>query len=300
MNDKYAKVKLKGNESFNFREGWLRKGIRCVQEYPDLFSRDDVMELLGVGSKMVKAIKYWLLATRLCKEKIEKTGHRFYLTEDFGAIINEYDRFFDDVTTLFFLHFQIVSNPEYCMVWNVFFNEYRGRDFIKEDMISSCKEYLKMKLEEGVTFSDSLFEDDCSSIFRMYLPAQNKDDPEESLSCPLNELGLLQKSMDKKNAYIKMSPSRGILDFRVVYYVMLCNLIEEKNNVSIDDLVSAPNNIGRVFNLDRARINEYLDQLRAAEYITITRTAGLDMVYFNRIVKPVEVMKEYYTSVQEI
>ena len=46
MSEKYSKVKLKGNESFNFREGWLRKGIRCVQDYPDLFSRDDVMELL--------------------------------------------------------------------------------------------------------------------------------------------------------------------------------------------------------------------------------------------------------------
>lgn len=300
MNNKYSKVKLKGNESFNFREGWLRKGIRCVLDYPDLFSRADVMELLGVGSKMVKSIKYWLLATRLCKEKIEKGGHRFYPTDDFGAIINEYDKYFDDITTLFFLHYQIVSNPEYCIVWHVFFNEYFGRDFSKEDMVATCKEYLIMKMEKEATFSDSLFEDDCSSIFRMYLPAQSKDDPEESLGCPLNELGLLQKSTDKKNAYIKTSPSRGTLDIRVVYYVMLSNIAEGKNNVSIDDLVYAPNNIGRVFNLDRARINEYLDQLRAAEYITITRTAGLDMVYFNKIMKPEEVMKEYYLSVQEM
>ncbi len=299
MSEKYSKVKLKGNESFNFREGWLRKGIRCVQDYPDLFSRDDVMELLGVGSKMVKAIKYWLLATRLCKEKIEKNGHRFYPTEDFGAIINEYDKYFDDITTLFFLHYQIVSNPDFCIVWNIFFNEYLGRDFSKDDMVSACKEYLSMKMDEGATFSESLFEDDCSSVFRMYLPTQTKDDPEESLGCPLSELGLLQKSMDKKNAYIKSSPARGTLDIRVIYYVMLSNLDEDRNNVSIDDLVYAPNNIGRVFNLDRARINEYLDQLRAAEYITITRTAGLDMVYFNKIMKPEEVMKEYYLSVQE-
>ena len=156
-----------------------------------------------------------------------------------------------------------------------------------------------MKMDEGATFSESLFEDDCSSVFRMYLPAQTKDDPEESLGCPLSELGLLQKSMDKKNAYIKSSPARGTLDIRVIYYVMLSNLDDDRNNVSIDDLVYAPNNIGRVFNLDRARINEYLDQLRAAEYITITRTAGLDMVYFNKIMKPEEVMKEYYLSVQE-
>lgn len=58
MSNKLLKVKLKGNESFNFREGWLRKGMRCVEQYPDIFSRDDVMERLGVGSKMVKSIKF--------------------------------------------------------------------------------------------------------------------------------------------------------------------------------------------------------------------------------------------------
>ena len=80
MQDK--KFKLKGNESFNFREGWLRKGIRCVEEYPTLFSRDDVMEQLGVGSKMVKSIKYWLLASRVCEEKYINNGRArgLYLT----------------------------------------------------------------------------------------------------------------------------------------------------------------------------------------------------------------------------
>lgn len=70
MNNYLKKVKLKGNESFNIREGWLRKGMRSVNEYPNLFSRSDVMEILGVGSKMVKSIRYWLQATDLCEEKI--------------------------------------------------------------------------------------------------------------------------------------------------------------------------------------------------------------------------------------
>ena len=79
--EKLTKVKLKGNESFNIREGWLRKGMRCVQDYPTLFSQDDAMEILGVGSKMVKSIRYWLRATGLteenAREAIEKlkAGH---------------------------------------------------------------------------------------------------------------------------------------------------------------------------------------------------------------------------------
>lgn len=120
------------------------------------------------------------------------------------------------------------------------------------------------------------------------------------MSCPLNELGLLQKSSEKKHSYIKTAPAKGALDKLVVLYVILQNLSDEKMSVSIEDLISAPNNIGRVFNLDRALVNEYLDQLRASGYITINRTAGLDMVYFNKIMDPSKVMDRYYKMVQEI
>lgn len=300
MSNKLLKVKLKGNESFNFREGWLRKGMRCVEQYPDIFSRDDVMERLGVGSKMVKSIKFWLLATGLCEEKIEKSAHRFYLTKDFGKIVNEYDKYFDDITTLFFIHYKLVSNDNYCIVWNLFFNEYSGENFLKEDMVNACKEFLNMKMQEGATYSDSLFEDDCASVIRMYSTAINKDDPEESLGCPLSELGLLQKSVERKNAFIKSSPAKGTLDILVILFVMICNLPKEKTAVSIDDLLNAPNNIGRVFNLNRIQVNEYIDQLRAAGYITINRTAGLDMVYLEKMMAPEEVMRKYYISVQEM
>lgn len=300
MSSKLLKVKLKGNESFNFREGWLRKGMRCVEQYPDIFSRDDVMERLGVGSKMVKSIKFWLLATGLCEEKIEKNAHRFYLTNDFGQIVNEYDKYFDDITTLFFIHYKLVTNDNYCIVWNLFFNEYSGENFLKEDMINACKELLNMRMQEGTTYSDSLLEDDCASVIRMYTPAINKDDPEESLGCPLSELGLLQKSVERKNAFIKTSPAKDSLDILVILFVMLSNLSKDKLAVSIDDLLVAPNNIGRVFNLNRIQVNEYIDQLRAAGYITINRTAGLDMVYLEKKMTPEEVMRKYYISVQEM
>ena len=55
--EKLKKFKLKGNESFNIREGWLRKGLKELKKNPALFSTDDAMLDLGVGSKMVKAIK---------------------------------------------------------------------------------------------------------------------------------------------------------------------------------------------------------------------------------------------------
>ena len=122
---------------------------------------------------------------------------------------------------------------------------------------------------------------------------------EDSLACPLIDLGLLHKSSKTKGAYIKTSPARGELDKLAVLYAITRNLQKSnKTSVSIDDLLKAPNNIGRIFNLNRVTINEYLDQLRISGYLTINRTAGLDMVYVESLMEPQDIMAEYYEKAQ--
>ncbi len=296
MQAKAKKIRLKGNESFNFREGWLRKGMRCVAEDPLLFSRDDVMERLGVGSKMVKSIKYWLLATGLCEERYINNGHNraLYFTKDFGEIVDQYDRYFDDIFTLFLLHYHIVTNKELCIVWNIFFNDFSGVDFTRDGWNSVCSDCIQKIIEPGVTFSERLLADDCASVIRMYQPSMKNDDPEESLQCPLNALGLIAKSSKAKNAFNKTAPSKNLLDKMMILYVMVKNIPDGKNSIRISDLVEAPNNIGKIFNLSRTRINEYLDQLRASGFITVNRTAGLDVVYLNGDFTSTEILKDYY------
>ena len=130
----------------------------------------------------------------------------------------------------------------------------------------------------------------------MYYTSNDAEDPEESLQCPLVSLGLLDRSTHYKNAYIKTSPRRDALDKLLVLYVMIDNLSEGKESVSISDLVNSPNNIGHVFNLSRVRINEYLDQLRVAGYININRAAGLDMVYITKEYEAKDILMEYYNK----
>ena len=308
---KLKKVKLKGNESFNFREGWLRKGMRCVAECDTLFSQDDVMERLGVGSKMVKSIRFWLQATRLCKEIYINSGRgrALEITDDFGKVIMRYDPYFDDLFTLFLVHYQIVSNIDFCVVWHLFFNNYDGQNFTKENMIENCSYYLDKHMVEGSTYSNSLFADDCSSVLRMYSNENGDWDaysnstndlhPEDSLECPLSDLGLLQRTSSKRGTYMKTKPGRDRLDKLAVLYVISQNLIaQNRDSVSIADLQAADNNVGKVFNLSRVMINEYLDQLRIAGYLTMNRTAGLDMVYLNSRLEPQDIMVEYYKKAQ--
>ena len=75
---------------------------------------------------------------------------------------------------------------------------------------------------------------------------------------------------------------------------MVSNLEEGKTSVDIDTLVSQDNNIGKIYNLDRNMINDYLDRLRQDGFIQLNRTAGLDMVYINNDITPAQILELYY------
>lgn len=300
MENKLLKVRLKRNESFNIREGWMRKGMKLLPDYPDLFSREDAMQLLGVGSKMVKSIKYWLIATGLAEEKKVKSKIELVITEEIGEVVNQYDPYFEDLFTLYILHTNIASNLDNATVWYLFFNNYDAKTFTKEDMQNVLDNELKKILDKDVTYSDSLFRDDCGSVIKMYADDEDNNDPEDNLSSPLSALGLLVKSQTKKGTFEKTAPRYDKLDCLVILYIMLRNKIEGKDSVSINDLLTGENSAGKLLNLTRPILNEYLDRLRARGYITINRTAGLDMVYFDKDITAKQVLIDYYTQEERL
>ena len=300
MENTLLKVRLKRNESFNIREGWLRKGMKLLPDYPNLFSLDEAMQLLGVGSKMVKSIKYWLLTTGLAEEKKVKSRTELIITDDLGNIINQYDPYFEDLFTLYILHVNIASDRDNATVWYLFFNNYNVKTFTKEDMQSVLDNELKKSLQVDVAYSESLFKDDCSSVIRMYADDGYENDPEDNLSSPFSALGLLVKSQIKKGSFEKMAPRYDKLDCFVILYIMAKNKKKEKESVSIDELLTGENSVGKLLNLTRPILDEYLDQLKSRGYITINRTAGLDMVYFKGNITAKQVLIDYYTQEERL
>ncbi len=300
MENKLSKVRLKRNESFNIREGWLRKGMKLLPDYPNLFSLEEAMQLLGVGSKMVKSIKHWLLTTGLAEEKKAKSKIELIITEELGEVINQYDPYFEDLFTLYILHVNIASHIEDATIWYLFFNKYDAKTFTKEDMQNVLENELKKILDKDVTYSDSLFRDDCGSVIKMYADDEDNNDPEDNLSSPLSALGLLVRSQTKKGTFEKTAPRYDKLDSLVILYIMLRNKIKDKDSISINDLLTGENSAGKLLNLTRPRLNEYLDQLRARGYITINRTAGLDMVYFDKDITAKQVLIDYYTQEERL
>ena len=63
-------MKFRAHETFFIRKGWLSKGMERVVAKEDLFvdKTENPMDVLGIGSNMVKSLRYWLQAVDLTSE----------------------------------------------------------------------------------------------------------------------------------------------------------------------------------------------------------------------------------------
>ena len=80
-------MKFRAHDTFFIRKGWLSKGMERIVEKPDLFVDKDEnpMDILGIGSNMVKALRYWLQTVGLTQEPSK--GKRVQTLTELGELI---------------------------------------------------------------------------------------------------------------------------------------------------------------------------------------------------------------------
>lgn len=94
-------MKFRAHETFFIRKGWLSKGMKCVNARNDVFVAKDEnpMDVLGLGSNMVKSLRYWLQAVGLTEEP--RSGRRFQTITPFGQSVFNNDRYIEELGTLY-------------------------------------------------------------------------------------------------------------------------------------------------------------------------------------------------------
>ena len=277
------KLKLKRHESFSIREGWLAKGIKNVKEYGNVFALQNATDILGIGTNMVKSLKYWMTATKLIEEK-----NREIMLSDFGSIINEYDPYLEDIFSWWLIHINMITNVDDAYIYNLFFNKCTMKVFSKRDIFEQISQILNNnKLE----YNENILQDEVNMIIKTYSIDEKIDNPENNFICPLSELNLIKKV--DINAYERIRPDFRNLNYLIVYYLMVL-LSEDKEYLSIDDLIKLDNSPAKLLNLDKNLINEYLDEMKKHDLIIINRTAGLNMIYFNKKLSIDEIMREHF------
>lgn len=274
-------MKIKGHEKFVLREGWLTKGIRGVSEDNHLFSGNDGADKLGVGTNMVKSIRYWMQAFDLFDEDI-KTGTQL---NRIGEMILDKDLYLEDTFTLWLLHSRIAKNKDKATTWYVFFNSVDAEEFTKEEIFEPIKRELLVIADKD--FPDKSLSDDIDVLLNMYSREKKDEDPEDKNVCPLVELGLIKK---EANRYIRQQPDlRKFSDYIILYELAI--LLDGKKSIGIDKIAELAKHI---YQLNRVTVNNILDRLDTAGYIRVDRTAGLDLIYPVEMITSDEVIEEYY------
>ncbi len=278
------KIRMKRHESFSIREGWLTKGLIEVNKDNKIFSSPDSTDILGIGSNMVKSLKYWMYATTLIFDR----GKDIDVSE-FGHLINKYDKYFEDDFTWWLIHINLITNLKDSYIYNCFFNKCCSKNFSKQDVYDIISKDLD---DRNFEYNEKILLDEVNMIIKTYVVDDLNDNPENNFNCPLSDLELIKKV--GKDNYERIKPSYRKLDYLVVYYLLL-KVMEDKEYISIDDLIKIDNGPSKLLNLDKNSINDYLDDMKKNELININRTAGLNMIYLRGKRNLEEIMKEYFS-----
>lgn len=278
------KVRMKRHESFSIREGWLTKGLIEVGKDNKVFSSQDAADILGIGSNMVKSLKYWMYATTLIKD----SGKNIEVTK-LGELITKYDPYFEDIFSWWMIHINFISNLNDAYIFNCFYNRCLSKTFSKQDVYDVISKHLD---EMGIEYNDKILQDEVNMIIKTYVVDETVDNPENNFTCPLSELELIKKI--GKDKFERIKPNYKKLDYLIIFYIIQ-KILEDNDYISIDDIIKKENGPVRLLNLDKNQINEYLDEIKKNDLITINRTAGLNMVYINKKMSIDEIFNEYFS-----
>ena len=225
---------------------------------------------------MAKSIKYWLKAGNLIDDNTKKGAN---LTP-IGELMYEYDRYFEDIFSLWIVHINICFNKGQCTSWYVFFNKIMMEDFSKDELESQKLEHLR-EMNQGKKISERSLKDDISVLLNMYVKEKQKNnDPEEKKISPFTNLELIKRDGEK---YMKNQPGEDSLnEYIVMYAIEKFMEMEKTDSISIEKLLNEECSPGKILNLKRVVLNRYIDKLANDEYLTVNRTAGLDMIYLNK------------------
>lgn len=300
-------MRFRAHDTFFIRKGWFEKGMRNVIASPDVFisKENNPMDVLGIGANMVKAMRYWMVAFGLTNEPI--SGQRFQTPTELGKIIYENDPYFEEIGTLFLLHYMLVCDKEamntHATAWWYFFNEFNTPEFTRDDFLKQINKFLRNS-DEGEKPIRTI-DDDFKCIIDTYIPriksSSKKINPESNIDSPLGELGLvdiigMERCGGKQRIYRKNAPQADMLH----PLILLAVIIDQSNGdkeIRISSIHKDNGNVGKAFNLDIIKLTSLLYRIELLGYIKVNRTAGLDVINILTDWEFLDCVKEYYNTI---
>ena len=178
-----------------------------------------------------------------------------------------------------------------------FFNEFNMTEFTKEDFVGSLQNYVLMD-KESISAAIRSLNDDFTCIISTYLPRYKsnpgKVSPENNIDCPFGELGFVD--MLNKKTYRKSIPAADSFNPWVILAIIF-DQAGGRQEIGLNELLTAKCNIGRIFNLDAITMLEVLHRIEKIGELKIIRTAGLDIIRLTNQRTFQECVDLYYANI---
>lgn len=277
-----ARYSFSGHDSFHCKSLWLKKGYDFLsQEYN--FNAPDAVAELGVGKNMVNAIRYWLKSFGLTiNDRLTEIADYLFHSET-GR-----DKYAEDLTTLWLLHYLLVST-NIASLYNLLFLSFQRekREFDKEQLLQFIKRKCDVPEQKNV-YNENTVNKDIKVMLQNYvmpLDLKSLDD----FSALLINLNLIRKNEDKKYSFNSKSKDD------VPSVVLLYALIDQKGNdktISFDML----QDISLLFCMPITELIYAIKQLEKdfPDIIAYNDNSGVRNVQFLKEIEKLEVLDNYY------
>ncbi len=297
------RASFSGHETFPFRYTWLKKAIDHVDRDPEVFAREDAMVLLGVGKNMVHSIRHWALVTSVLEERREIPNNRgrSLRVTDLGAVLlkdDGFDPYLEDPGTLWLLHWQVANAPEEATTWFWVFNQLNRFEFTRSDL---AEELQRLIAQHGWSrVSESSVRRDVDTFVRTYSTPRitKRTIIEDTIDCPLVDLGLLGLSSDHETLVIRRQDHATLSDEIFLYGLVefLRKRAQTVSSVSLEEILFAPGSPGRVFSLNEGGVLRHLDRAHALTRgkLSYDETAGLKQVLVVDLPDSISILRAHY------
>lgn len=281
-----AQHSFSGHETFPFRYPWLKKGYDAAAADGGVFTKDDAITTLGVGKNMVRSIRHWCLAARVLEEADEgvRPSALGRLLLDDGGL----DPYLEDPATLWLIHWQIATNRTRATTWFWAFSYFHEPEFTREALASSL--YRWSQTLPGKKVAESSLKRDVEVFLRTYVPSRHGrgEVAEDSLDCPLVELGLIRQPAGGQTYQFHRGSQRGLPDDILLFAVLQFweAFSPSSETLSLHDIARQPGSPGRLFKIDESSLADRLEGTEDGTEgaISYGETAGLRQLYRRRAV----------------
>jgi hypothetical protein len=267
------------HETFQPRFGWFKKGFDGAASSKGAIFNDDAATVgLGVGKNMVRAIRFWGVASKVLRTERDPRRPRTGLSvpSAFGKALlapEGWDPYLEEAGSIWLLHWALLRPPCLLPVWWVAFNEFDAIEFVHEDLVDATVRRIAQVAEWPPAFVPSVKKDvDC--LVRMYSHSFATRSVEDTNDCPFRSLRLVESL---KGTYRFMHGHKRDLPAEIIAFAALDYMDQavSASTITLSALASFPSGPGRAFKISDDEIAMALEIVCAgSKTMSIESPAG--------------------------